>query len=171
MVDGEVAALLLVINEPASVGRFARIVEAEAIARIEQSIDLLAEGACLGIEAYRTNAEMYFLVFLRHGFNDGSRAIIERFAIGREGRPCLPITGRRELGSSDDLITCNVEHHGIRAGIENLDALTMMYEERLSYAIGREGDVFGIRMPGRVGNALDGVGKLRIEFLNSSAFD
>ena len=75
------------------------------------------------------------------------------------------------MGSRDDLVASNVEHNGIGTCVEDLNALPMMYKERLRYAIGREGDVFGIRMPGRVGDTLDGIGKLRVEFLHTSALD
>ena len=93
VVDGEVAAPLAVIDEPTSIGRFAWIVEAEAVAGVEQRVDLLAEGSRFGIEADGAYAEMYFLIFLRHGFDDGSRAVVERLAIGRESWPGLPVTG------------------------------------------------------------------------------
>ena len=171
MVDGEVATLLLVIDEPTTVGRFAWIVEAEAITCVEQRINLLAKGSRFWVETDGAHAEMYFLIFLRHGFDDGSGAVIERLSIGRKGWPSLPITGRRKLGCGDNSVACNVENYSIRTSVEDLDALAMMHEERLRYAIGREGDVFGIRMPGRVGDTLDSVGKLRVEFLYTSALD
>lgn len=131
----------------------------------------MSESSRFGIETDGAYAEVHFLIFLRHGFDDGGGAVVERLSIGRKSRPCLPVTGRRELGSRDDLIASNVEHYGIGTCVKDLDALTMMYKEGLRYAIGREGDVVGIRMPSGIGNAFNGVGKLRIEFLYMPAFD